>query len=119
MIDGQEETRPAGGFATQRGINYQNRVAAFFAASCLAESIAVPGLPHSPVQSIRCETGEPLADILLTFESNGIAFIEVKRTIQLTASRMKPVCPASTILSPQRLLEFPTDITNSFSPFRA
>ena len=28
-------------------------------------------------------------------------------------------CPASTILSPQRLLEFPTDITDSFSPFRA
>jgi hypothetical protein len=91
VIDGQEEKRPAGGFATQRGINYQNRVAAFFAASCLSESIAVPGLPYSPVQSIRCETGEPLADILLTFESDGIAFIEVKRTIQLTSTRMKPV----------------------------
>ena len=28
-------------------------------------------------------------------------------------------CPASTILSPQRQSEVPTDITNSFSPFRA
>jgi hypothetical protein len=91
VIDGQDETRPAGGFATQRGINYQNRIAAFFAASCLSESIAVPGLPTSLVQNIRCETGEPLADILLTFESDGIAFIEVKRTIQLTSGRMKPV----------------------------
>jgi putative DNA primase/helicase len=32
---------------------------------------------------------------------------------------LHPACPASTILSPQRLLEFPTDITDSFSPFRA
>jgi hypothetical protein len=86
-----KETRPAGGFATQRGINYQNRVAAFFAAACLSESLALPGLPRSPVQSVRCETGEPLADILLAFESDGIAFIEVKRTIQLNSTRMKPV----------------------------
>jgi hypothetical protein len=90
-MEGEERTKPAGGFATQRGINYQNRIAAFFAVSCLSESIAVPGLPHSPVQSIRCETGEPLADILLSFENDGIAFVEVKRTIQLTATRMKPV----------------------------
>lgn len=70
------EKAPAGGFATQRGINYQNRVAAFFAVSCLSESIALPGLPRSPIHSIRCETGEPLADILLSFESGGLAFIE-------------------------------------------
>ena len=90
-MEGQEKTRPAGGFATQRGINYQNRVAAFFAAACLSESIALSGLPRSPVQHIRCETGEPLADILLAFENDGIAFIEVKRTIQLNSTRMKPV----------------------------
>lgn len=91
MQMGDNETRPAGGFATQRGINYQNRVAAFFAACCLSESFALPGLSRSPVESIRCETGEPLADILLTFENDGIAFIEVKRTIQLNLTRMKPV----------------------------
>lgn len=90
-MEGQNKTRPAGGFATQRGINYQNRVGAYFSTTCLAESIAIPGLPRSPVQSIRCETGEPLADLLLTFENDGIAFIEVKRTIQLTSARMKPV----------------------------
>jgi hypothetical protein len=88
-MKGQEKV-PAGGFATQRGINYQNRVAAFFAVSCLSEAVAVPGLPRSPIHSIRCETGEPLADILLTFESGGIAFLEVKRTMQITPSRMKP-----------------------------
>ena len=61
------EKASAGGFATQRGINYQNRVAAFFAVSCLSESVALPGFPRSPIHSIRCETGEPLADILLSF----------------------------------------------------
>jgi hypothetical protein len=91
VTDGQEDKHPAGGFATQRGINYQNRVAAFFAACCLSENIAVPGLMRSPVQSIRCETGEPLADILLTFENDGITFVEVKRSIQLTSARMKPL----------------------------
>ena len=50
----------------------------------------MPGLPPLPIHSIRCETGEPLADLLLTFESGGIAFVEVKRTIQITPSRMKP-----------------------------
>jgi hypothetical protein len=90
-MEERNKTRPAGGYATQRGINYQNRVAAFFAASSLSENAAFPGLPPSPIESIRCETGEPLADILLTFENGGIAFIEVKRTIQLTTTRMKPV----------------------------
>jgi hypothetical protein len=89
-MEGQE-TAPAGGFATQRGINYQNRVAAFLAVSCLSETVAVPGLPRSPIHSIRCETGEPLADLLLNFESGGLAFVEVKRTMQITTSRMKPV----------------------------
>lgn len=73
------EKAPAGGFATRRGINYQNRIAAFFAVSCLSESVGLPGLPGSPIHSIRCETGEPLADILLSFESGGLAFIEVKK----------------------------------------
>jgi len=64
-MEGQDKARLAGGYATQRGINYQNRVAAFFAACCLAERLALPELTQSPIKSIRCETGEPLADILL------------------------------------------------------
>ena len=79
-MEERDKTRPAGGYATQRGINYQNRVAAFFAASSLSENAAFPDSPH-PLSRVRCETGEPLADILLTFENGGIAFIEVKRTI--------------------------------------
>jgi hypothetical protein len=63
VVEDQGKSRPAGGYATQRGINYQNRVAAYFAACCLAERVALPGLTPSPIKSIRCETGEPLADI--------------------------------------------------------
>ena len=81
-MEERDKTRPAGGYATQRGINYQHRVAAFFAASSLSENAAFPGLPASPIESIRCETGEPLADILLTFENGGIAFVEVKPAFQ-------------------------------------
>ena len=91
MIENQDKSRPAGGYATQRGINYQNRVAAYFAACCLAERVALPGLSTSLLKSLRCETGEPLADILLTLEDEGLVFVEVKRAIEFGTARMKPV----------------------------
>lgn len=88
-MEANDEPRHAGGYATQRGINYQNRVAAYFAACCLAERESLPELTHLPVKAIRCETGEPLADILLSFEDDGLGFVEVKRSIQLIPARMK------------------------------
>ena len=91
MVEDQDKSRPAGGYATQRGINYQNRVAAYFAACCLAERVALPGISNSPLKSIRCETGEPLADILLTFEDESLVFVEVKRSMEFGAARMKPL----------------------------
>ena len=90
MVEDQDKSRPAGGYATQRGINYQNRVAAYFAACCLAERVSLPGISKSPLKSIRCETGEPLADILLTFEDESLVFVEVKRSMEFGAARMKP-----------------------------
>ena len=91
MVEDQDKSRPAGGYATQRGINYQNRVAAYFAACSLAERVALPGIPTSPLKSIRCETGEPLADILLIFEDESLVFVEVKRAMEFGAARMKPL----------------------------
>jgi hypothetical protein len=90
VVDDQDKSRPAGGHATQRGINYQNRVAAYFAACCLAERVALPGLSTSLVKSLRCETGEPLADILLTLADEGLVFVEVKRAMEFGTARMKP-----------------------------
>ncbi len=91
MVEDQDKSRPAGGYATQRGINYQNRVAAYFAACCLAECKPLPGLPTSPLKSVRCETGEPLADILLTFEDESLVFVEVKRSVEMGPARLKPL----------------------------
>jgi hypothetical protein len=91
VAEDQDKSRPAGGYATQRGINYQNRVAAYFAACSLAERVALPGIPTSPLKSIRCETGEPLADILLTLEDESFIFVEVKRAMEFGAVRMRPL----------------------------
>ena len=91
MIENEDKPRSAGGYATQRGINYQNRVAAYFAACCLAERVALPEISTSPLKSIRCETGEPLADILLTFEDESLVFVEVKRAMEFGSARMKPL----------------------------
>jgi len=59
VVENRDKSKPAGGYATQRGINYQNRVAAYFAACCLAERIPLPDVSTSPLKSVRCETGEP------------------------------------------------------------
>ena len=91
VAEKRDELRPAGGHATQRGINYQNRVAAYFAACSLAERVAMRGFPTSPLKSIRCETGEPLADILLTFEDESLVFVEVKRALEFGEARLKPL----------------------------
>jgi hypothetical protein len=42
------------------------------------------------VKSLRCETGEPLADILLTLADEGLVFVEVKRAMEFGTARMKP-----------------------------
>jgi hypothetical protein len=91
VVENNEKSKPAGGYATQRGINYQNRVAAYFAACCLAELVPLPEVSTSPLKSVRCETGEPLADILLTFEDESLVFVEVKRSQEFGPARMKPL----------------------------
>ena len=80
----QPNVQAAGGVATQRGINYQNRVAAALVAACLAETPAGMGLPTSPIRIIRCESGEPVGDILLELNDGALLFVEVKRAIRLS-----------------------------------
>jgi hypothetical protein len=91
VVENHDKSKPAGGYATQRGINYQNRVAAYCAVCCLCERVPFPGIPTSPLKSVRCETGEPLADILLTFEDESLVFVEVKRALEFGPARMKPL----------------------------
>lgn len=75
-----------GGAATQTGIDYQNRVAAWVAVSILAEQNA--SLPFDLPADItfeyfRCETEQPVDDILIGTSNNGLLFMQVKHTINL------------------------------------
>src|SRR6267142_6884544 len=82
-------SRTAGGAATQAGTDYQNRVAAWIAVRILAEQDASPpwDLPsHVTLEFLRCETEQPVDDLLVGTSSNGHVFIQVKHTLSLETS---------------------------------
>jgi hypothetical protein len=74
----------AGGVATQIGIGYQNRVAAWMCVRILAERDVTPLWrlkTDVTFDYIRCETGQPVDDILVGTSEGGHAFINVKHTV--------------------------------------
>src|SRR5262249_31887522 len=78
-----------GGVATHRGIEYQDRVAAWIAVRILAEQEASPpwGLPADvTLEFLRCETEQPVDDILVGTSGEGCVFIQVKHTLTLERS---------------------------------
>jgi hypothetical protein len=79
-----------GGAATQAGMTYQNRVAAWFCVRILAEQEAAALWSLSEdltLDYIRCETEQPVDDILVGTSQGGHAFIQVKHTVNVgTAS---------------------------------
>jgi hypothetical protein len=87
-----------GGAATQAGMNYQNRVAAWMCVHILAEQEVGPmwGLPQNvTVEFIRCETEQPVDDILIGTSGGGHSFIQVKHS--LTASKSENAALASSL----------------------
>ena len=79
------KTKNSGGAATQVGINYQNRVAAWFCLQILANNEIAPlwNLSQDTVfDFLRCETEQPVDDILLGTSNGGHCFINVKHTVQ-------------------------------------
>jgi hypothetical protein len=75
-----------GGKATHSGTDYQNRSAAWIAVLILAErDSALPlGLPAGvTLESIRCETDQPVDDTLARTSANGQILIQAKHTIGL------------------------------------
>jgi hypothetical protein len=73
-----------GGAATQSGINYQNQVAAWLCVHVLAEQDVTPpwGLPQDvTLEFIRCETEQPVDDLLVGTSQGGHAFVQVKHTV--------------------------------------
>src|SRR5947209_9517479 len=82
-------SKSGGGAATHAGTNYQNRVAAWFCVHILSEQEASPPwqLPESvALESISCETDQPVDDILINTSEKGRAFVQVKHTLTLETS---------------------------------
>ena len=81
--------RSGGGAATAGGMDFQHRVAAWMAVHILAEKDAT--LPwHLPtgttLERLRCETEQPVDDLLVETSANDLVFAQVKRTLSLSES---------------------------------
>jgi hypothetical protein len=75
-----------GGRATQTGTDYQNRCAAWFAVRILAEDDAALPLElpaRERLDSIRCESDQPVDDINLITSSGGAVLGQAKHTLNL------------------------------------
>src|SRR5215216_2119512 len=73
-----------GGIAAQKGINYQNRVAAWFCVRILAEQEAESLWAwgsHSTIDWLRCETEQPIDDLMIGNSHQGLAFINIKHKV--------------------------------------
>jgi len=90
-MDQELTGRNAGGMATQRGIDFQNRVAAWFVTQGLAEQGGHKDLPPATLRRVFFETSEPVADLLLETNSDGFVFIEVKHAVSLAPTQLVPI----------------------------
>lgn len=75
-----------GGAATQSGICYQNRVAAWITTLILAEtSISLPWELSAGISlsKLYCETEQPIDDLLAVTSNNGYIFFQVKHRLNL------------------------------------
>jgi hypothetical protein len=82
-------SRPAGGAATAGGMDFQHRVTAWVAVRILAEKeVSLPwDLPVTAMlEWLRCETEQPVDDLLVGTSDGGLVFSQIKHTLQLSAS---------------------------------
>jgi hypothetical protein len=78
--------RGGGGAANQAGTDFQNRAAAWVAVHILAEQAASPpwDLPqNATLEFLRCETEQPVDDLLVGTSGDGVVYVQVKRTLSL------------------------------------
>ncbi len=81
-----------GGAATQAGLNFQNRVAAWVAVHILCEQDCQPIWKLSGVPTfVRCETEEPVDDILVGTSTDGFGFLQVKHSLSLSNKTNSPL----------------------------
>ncbi len=77
----------SGGAAAAGGFNFQHRVTAWVAAHILAERVASPpwGLSaDTTLEWLRCETEQPVDDLLVGTSGNGLIFVQIKRSLSLS-----------------------------------
>jgi hypothetical protein len=78
----------SGGAAAAGGMDFQHRVAAWVAVYVLAEKAASPpwSLPADTVlEWFRCETEQPVDDLLVGTSGSGLVFCQIKRRLNLSA----------------------------------
>jgi hypothetical protein len=95
----RNENSNSGGAAAHSGISYQDRVAAWVCVRILAEQEAPPlwGWPEdSAFEFVRCETEQPVDDVLAGASHHGLAFINAKHSV--TASQSEDSDFASALL---------------------
>jgi hypothetical protein len=87
MLPKTKTKRNAGGAAAQAGINFQNRVAAWVAVRILCESSGsgIFGLAGIP-SLVRCETEQPVDDLLVGTSASSFAFVNVKHSLDLSSA---------------------------------
>jgi hypothetical protein len=81
---GIDKNSKSGGAAAHSGINYQDRVAAWMCVQVLAEQEASPlwgWSADSTLEFVRCETEQPVDDVLVGTSHHGLAFINAKHTV--------------------------------------
>jgi hypothetical protein len=81
--------KTGGGAATQAGISYQNRAAAWFCVRILAEQDVATlwQLPQDvTLEFIRCETEQPVDDIVVGNSQKAVAFMQGKDPVGISAS---------------------------------
>src|SRR5437867_366263 len=77
----------AGGAAAAGGMNFQHRVTAWVAVRILAEQGASPPWSLSEkttLEWLRCETEQPVDDLLVGTSDGGFVFAPIKHTLQLS-----------------------------------
>jgi hypothetical protein len=85
----RDKNANGGGAATHSGISYQDHVAAWICVQILAEREAAPlwGWPaDSTLEFVRCETEQPVDDVLVAASHRGLAFINVKHSVTASQS---------------------------------
>ena len=87
----------AGGAATAGGINFQHRATAWVAVRILAERESSPpwGLPGEvTLEWFRCETEQPVDDLMVRTSHGGLSLAQIKHTLQLSSRSDSPLASA-------------------------